>query len=275
MNQLTSQDASRGNACNQLTHRSTRYAVPCDLFRLKVQWHGQHAPEACFSALVSHQVEIVRLDHDSGPGGVQSIDPSPTGAARGWVGNRCLSRLDGYRSGQEVGVHSGWGWEQASTNEVLRSAALLGVGHLAVAWNEEMVFRGYGFETVREALGQGKALAVLIPGFALYHGLDPQQLLGMRADGTTLMLLRLRSDVLWLPVSYHWAWNVLQTAIFGAPESGPSIRPLHLHGPERWLGRPGAPEPGLLRALIHLVIALLLWLWMRRSGTGSRRTSAT
>ncbi len=54
-------------------------------------------------------------------------------------------------------------------NEVVRSAALLGVGHLAVAWNEEMVFRGYGFETVREALGQGKAVAVLIPGFGPVH----------------------------------------------------------------------------------------------------------
>ena len=42
-----------------------------------------------------------------------------------------------------------WGWEQAPIREVLRSATVLGLGHLAVAWNEEMVFRGYGFETVR------------------------------------------------------------------------------------------------------------------------------
>jgi hypothetical protein len=74
-----------------------------------------------------------------------------------------------------------WGWEQAPLHAVLRSVARQGVGYLAVAWNEEMVFRGYGFETVREALGQGKAVAVLIPGFALYHGLDPQQVLGMLA----------------------------------------------------------------------------------------------
>jgi len=157
-----------------------------------------------------------------------------------------------------------WGWEQASMNEVLRSVALLGVGHLAVAWNEEMVFRGYGFETVREALGQGKAVTVLIPGFALYHGLDPQQVLGMLAGGTTLMLLRLHTDGLWLPVGYHWAWNVLQTAVFGATDSAPSIRPLQVHGPERWMGKPGAPEPGLLSTLVHLAMALLIWLWIRR-----------
>ncbi len=41
-------------------------------------------------------------------------------------------------------------------NAVLRSVAYQGVGHLAVSWNEEMVFRGYGFETVRAALGQAK-----------------------------------------------------------------------------------------------------------------------
>jgi Type II CAAX prenyl endopeptidase Rce1-like len=137
---------------------------------------------------------------------------------------------------------SAWGWEQASIHEVLRSAALLGGGHLAVAWNEEMVFRGYRFETVREALGQGKAVAVLIPGFAFYHGLEPQQMLGMLAGGTTLMLLRLHSDALWLSVGYHWAWNLLQTAIFGASGSAPSIRPLHVHGPERWMGPPGCPR---------------------------------
>jgi membrane protease YdiL (CAAX protease family) len=74
-----------------------------------------------------------------------------------------------------------------------------------------MVFRGYGFETVREALGQPAALGVLIPAFALYHGLDPQQALGMAAGGTALMLLRLQSDALWLPLGYHWAWNVFQT----------------------------------------------------------------
>ena len=44
-------------------------------------------------------------------------------------------------------------------------------------------------------------------------------------------------------------------------------RSFWVHGPERWMGKPGQPEPGLLSTLVHLVMALLLWLWMRRSGT--------
>jgi membrane protease YdiL (CAAX protease family) len=128
-----------------------------------------------------------------------------------------------------------------------------------------MVFRGYGFETVREALGQPAAIGVLIPAFALYHGLDPQQVLGMAAGGTALMLLRLQSDALWLPIGYHWAWNVLQTAVFGPSHDVPAIRPLQVHGPELWVGQQGQPEPGLLNTIIHLTMALLVWLWIRRT----------
>jgi hypothetical protein len=95
--------------------------------------------------------------------------------------------------------------------------------------------------------------------------LNSRQILGTLAGGTTLMLLRLHSDALWLPVGYDWAGNVLQTALFGAPDSPPSIRPLQFPGPERWMGKPGAPEPGLLSALVHLAMALLVWLWMRLS----------
>jgi membrane protease YdiL (CAAX protease family) len=167
-----------------------------------------------------------------------------------------------------------WGWEQTSISDVARSLALLGVGHLAVAWNEEMLFRGYGFETVREALGQRVAVGVLIPGFALYHGVDPQQLLGMAAGGAVLMLLRLQSDALWLPTGYHWAWNVLQTAVFGPSGDVPTVRPLQVHGPYLWVGRPGSPEPGLLNTLIHLTMALLVWLWIRRNHVRNGRMPA-
>jgi membrane protease YdiL (CAAX protease family) len=166
---------------------------------------------------------------------------------------------------------SGWGWEQTSISEVARSIALLGIGHLAVAWNEEMVFRGYGFTTLQTAFGTGKAIAIVIPLFALLHELNGQVLIGQAALGTTLLMLRLQSNGIWLPIGYHWAWNVTQTAIFGPTGAAPSIRPLQVHGPYLWVGRPGLPEPGLLSTLIALVIALIVWLWMRRA---TRRPSS-
>jgi membrane protease YdiL (CAAX protease family) len=166
-----------------------------------------------------------------------------------------------------------WGWEEISVGAVARSTALLGLGHLAVAWNEEMVFRGYGFEVLRAAVGQRAAIGILIPFFALYHGLEALRVLGTAVPGATLLLLRLHSDALWLPVGYHWSWNVCQTALFGSADAVPSLRPLTLHGPRRWVGRPSEAEPGLLSIFIHLTVALVAWLCMRhkhrRSGSGT------
>jgi hypothetical protein len=88
-------------------------------------------------------------------------------------------------------------------------------------------------------------------------------------------VLGIQGDALWLSVGYHWAWNVLQTAIFGTPGSAPSLQPLQVQGSGRWMGRPGHPESELLNTLTHLAIALLLWLWMRRSNAQRGPKSVT
>jgi hypothetical protein len=112
-------------------------------------------------------------------------------------------------------------------SEVLRSAARQDVSHLAVSWDEEMVFRGYGFETVREVLGQDKALV----------------------DACRLSLgLKCAPD--------RDLWRIPLRTIH--PPT-PRPRPYALDG------RSGQPEPGLLSTLIHLVMALLVWLSMRHS----------
>jgi membrane protease YdiL (CAAX protease family) len=116
---------------------------------------------------------------------------------------------------------------------------------------------------LRSAIGQGAAIGVLLPLFALYHGLDRLQVLGTAAGGTVLLLLRLHSDALWLPVSYYWSWNVCHTTLFSPMEAVPTLRPLAAHGPQLWVGRPREAEPELLSILIHLTIALLVWMRMR------------
>ncbi|MEP7189468.1 MAG: CPBP family intramembrane glutamic endopeptidase, partial [Roseiflexaceae bacterium] len=132
-----------------------------------------------------------------------------------------------------------WGWEQTSPSAVIRSVTLHGIGQLAVAWNEEMLFRGYGFETLRAATGTGASAGILIPLFALYHGFSPRVLVGMSVAGTLFTVLRLQTHGVWFGIGYHWAWNVMQTAVFGPPDGLPSIRPLHVQDSSAWMGRPG------------------------------------
>jgi membrane protease YdiL (CAAX protease family) len=157
-----------------------------------------------------------------------------------------------------------WGWNYAPLDIVLRFAALNMVGHLAIAWNEEQVFRGYGFDTLQASIGTTGATLVLVPLFAAGHPLHPLVIVGQSMLGLLCTAQRLSTNSIWFGVGYHWAWNAMQSAIFGQTNAPPSIRPLQVHGPEIWVGRPGHPEPGLLSSLIHflgLVVVGLIWWW--------------
>jgi membrane protease YdiL (CAAX protease family) len=161
-----------------------------------------------------------------------------------------------------------WGWKQTQPIAVIRAVMLNGIGQLAVAWNEEMLFRGYGFETLRAAVGTGATAGLLIPLFALYHGFRPRVLVGMSVAGTLFTVLRLQSHGVWFGIGYHWAWNLMQTGVFGPPDGLPSIRPLHVHDDaSARMGRPGFPEPGWLPTLVSLAVTItagtIWWLQSR------------
>lgn len=141
------------------------------------------------------------------------------------------------------------------------SAAMLAVSHLAIAINEELVFRGYGYITLKLALPEPLPSAIVTALFALAHPLKLRTLVGEAALGLTLLALRQRGGDIWMPVGFHWASNFLQSGVFGPADGAPSLRPLQLHGPELWLGRPGHPEPGLLATLTCLTVAAGVWLW--------------
>ena len=156
-----------------------------------------------------------------------------------------------------------WGWAQVEPATLARSMALITSGHLAVACSEELVFRGYGYTTLRHAMPAPLAGAGVTGLFALAHPLTLRTLVGESASGLTLLALRIHSDGIWLPIGYHWAWNVLQTAVFGPADGPPSLRPLHIHGPPVLVGRPGHPEPGVLSTVVNLALALGIALYTK------------
>src|SRR5581483_4112662 len=139
-----------------------------------------------------------------------------------------------------------------------RSMSLRAITHGAYAWNEELVFRGYGYELVRAALGPVAASVALTALFATYHQWRLQVLFGEAALGLALLALRIKSGDIWLPIGYHFAWNFIQTAILGPADGPPSILPLQVTGPYLLIGRPGYPEPGLLMAGANLLVALAI-----------------
>jgi membrane protease YdiL (CAAX protease family) len=158
-----------------------------------------------------------------------------------------------------------WGWEQTSFSQVVRWLLLLAVGQFAVAWNEEVVMRGYGLHSLSVVVGKPAAAIGLTTLDAWAHGPGLRIFVGQGMVGLVLMILRLRTGALWMPIGYHFAWNYMQTAIFGPPNTYPSLRPLHVTGPSSWLGQPGSPEPGILSTLVHIGLAVVsVWTWWRR-----------
>ena len=169
---------------------------------------------------------------------------------------------------------TGWGWEQTSVQNLARTMTLLALKHLAVAGAEELVFRGYGLQTLQQAVGTPLASGMLTSLFTLAHGTATQSLLGQGALGLVLVGLRLTGGSLWLPFGYHFAWNYAQTAVLGPPE-WPSLQGLSVQGPYQWMGRPGHPEPGGLTAIVNLLIAVgasAMWWHRMKRVKGSNTT---
>jgi membrane protease YdiL (CAAX protease family) len=161
-----------------------------------------------------------------------------------------------------------WGWEQGLKREtVLAAVALKAAQEAMLVFNEEMIFRGYGLDTLRAAFSLPTALAISVPLFARYHGPGWKRFLGLSAAGLLLAFLRLRTGNLWFAAGYHYGWNIAQKSIFGPEDSAPSLRPLRLHGPEAWVGRPGHPDPGWLHIVATILMAAVAggWLWRRRA----------
>lgn len=94
------------------------------------------------------------------------------------------------------------------------------VGSLA----EELMFRGYPFQRLVEAIGAGGAILVFSALFGLVHLMNPGAsfwgLFNTVAIGVVLSVAYLRTGALWLPWGIHFAWNATLGVVFGLPVSG-------------------------------------------------------
>ncbi|HWS56784.1 MAG TPA: type II CAAX endopeptidase family protein [Pyrinomonadaceae bacterium] len=100
-----------------------------------------------------------------------------------------------------------------------------GLIFLAGAAAEEMLFRGYPFQTLLRSWPVWVALAPTSVFFALVHLGNPNVAPGFTVANTTLAGVWLavaywRTRSLWFPLGLHWGWNWAQGALLGSPVSG-------------------------------------------------------
>ena len=93
-----------------------------------------------------------------------------------------------------------------------------------VAFGEELLFRGYLFQTLVE--GTSRLIAVLLFAvcFALLHMGNPDvtafSLINIAIAGIWLSAAYFKTRGLWLPIGLHFSWNFFQSHVFSFPVSG-------------------------------------------------------
>jgi membrane protease YdiL (CAAX protease family) len=144
----------------------------------------------------------------------------------------------------------------------------LGIG-LAVAWSEELLFRGYLLQNLRDGIGIVWAVAIMSIYYGIVHMSNPNStwLAGVIISifGFLRIFPWLRTGQLWLGMGMHAGWNFFQGPIFGFGVSGYSTETLIkqnvLGGPDWITGGSFGPEAGIvvLPALLLGLVAVYLW----------------
>ena len=159
-----------------------------------------------------------------------------------------------------------------------------GVGLLfffcVAAIDEELIFRGYPFQRLVEALGPAAAVALFSGAFGLVHLRNPDHTwlstLNTMLVGVPLAVAYLRTRALWLPVGIHLAWNYVQGYGLGLPVSGIrmpfSFFRAEVSGSELLTGGSYGPEGGLLTT--GVILAATVYLSLSRSIYISREMRA-
>ena len=89
---------------------------------------------------------------------------------------------------------------------------------------EEIIFRGYILQNLREWPSTILAVVVSSILFGLLHGLNPNfnlfAALNIALAGVAFCYAYLITGNLWLPIAYHFSWNFFQGPVFAFPVSG-------------------------------------------------------
>lgn len=156
---------------------------------------------------------------------------------------------------------------------IVETVAVSGFVFLLGAAAEEMLFRGYPFQTL---LRSWPVLAALLPTsvfFALVHLANPNvapgfTILNTALAGAWLAVAYWRTRSLWFPTGLHWGWNWAQGAFLGSPVSGiTSLAPDPLlrfadDGPA-WLGGGAYGIEGGAACTVALLLSTL-FVWRTR-----------
>ena len=188
-------------------------------------------------------------------------------SARGIAKNLILGLLIGVvlQSLTVLVIYLNNGFSLVSVNPVSFIIIPLTVA-FTVAIFEEILIRGIIFRIAEEKFGSYVSLALSAIIFGALHLMNPGSSFISAAcvaveGGLLLGAAYIYSRNLWLPIAIHFAWNFMQSGIFGAVTSGNektnSLLTTHFTGPEIITGGAFGPE-GTIQAIIFCLITTII-----------------
>jgi membrane protease YdiL (CAAX protease family) len=152
---------------------------------------------------------------------------------------------------------------------------LRGLAYFTIAgFLEELLFRGYIFQTFARGTSRMVAIAVVSVLFGAIHLRNPSisvfSFLNIILAGIFLSLAYFKTETLWFCTALHIGWNYFQGCIYSMPVSGltpPGLSIFHatLTGPAWLTGGSFGPEGGVCSTVILLAGTAFIWYspWIR------------
>jgi membrane protease YdiL (CAAX protease family) len=135
---------------------------------------------------------------------------------------------------------------------------------VAVAFMEELVFRGYLLNNLMQSVNKWLALLITALLFAVVHISNPDvtilPVLNVFVAGLLLGINYIYTKNLWFSIFFHFIWNVFQGPVLGYEVSGfdmPFILEQNLEGPALLTGG----EFGFEGSIICLLLIILFTTW--------------
>jgi uncharacterized protein len=166
--------------------------------------------------------------------------------------------------GTQVSFNPTWSQNTAFALKGLCLASLLLV--VAAAF-EEIVFRGYAFQTLLRDVPAWLPIVLLSLFFGLAHWSNPSRttfsIINTVLAGVWLAVAYLKTRSLWFPTALHFSWNWTMGLFFGLPVSGLPLRSSVLIATSEaplWLtGGSYGSEGGLAATGVFVLSTLLIW----------------
>ncbi len=141
----------------------------------------------------------------------------------------------------------------------------IAIMHLFVSLSEEILIRGVVFQAIAEKFGYVISAIATSSIFAILHYFNPNidwlSFINIFLAGLLFSLMLVKSGSLWMPITFHFAWNIVFHAVLGLKLSGlpanHSIMCVENLPKNFFWGTEFGPEGGLVATLFLILFGFL------------------